>query len=83
MAARTPGLPNAPILVSDIVINELMYHPISGNDDDQFVELYNRTAAAVNFGGWALADGVSFTFPAGAVIAPVAIWSWQKMSRAC
>ena len=42
LSAKTPGLPNASIRVSDVVINELMYHPISGNDDEQFVELHNR-----------------------------------------
>src|SRR2546422_3352718 len=29
---------NAPLLARDIVINEIMYHPISGLDDDQFVD---------------------------------------------
>jgi len=39
LATKTPGTTNAPIRTSDIVINELMYHPISDNDDDQYVEL--------------------------------------------
>ncbi|HEY9510755.1 MAG TPA: lamin tail domain-containing protein, partial [Verrucomicrobiae bacterium] len=68
LAAKTPGAANAPLLVGDVVINELMYHPISENDDDQYVELYNRTAAPVNLGGWTLDDGVSYTFPSNAVI---------------
>src|SRR5207302_4732689 len=39
LAARTPGGPNGPPLQSDLVINEIMYAPVSLNDDDQYVEL--------------------------------------------
>lgn len=69
LTAKTPGTNNAAIRISNVVINELMYHPISGNDDDQYVELYNRGSVAVNLGGWELSDGVSFTFPSNTVIA--------------
>ncbi len=69
LAAKTPGTNNAPILISDVVLNELMYHPISGEDADQYVELYNRAAGPVNLGGWTLSDGISYTFPEHAVIA--------------
>ncbi|MEY4916256.1 MAG: hypothetical protein RL616_169 [Verrucomicrobiota bacterium] len=61
--AKTPGATNAPILVSDVVINELMYDPISGNDDDQYIELYNKGTNAVNLAGWQLTSAVTFTFP--------------------
>ncbi|MFN0068624.1 MAG: lamin tail domain-containing protein [Limisphaerales bacterium] len=64
----TPAAENAPFRVSDVVINELMYDPISGSDDDEFIELHNRTAAAISLAGWSFTDGVDFTFPAGASI---------------
>jgi hypothetical protein len=67
---RTLGASNAAPLLSEVVINELMYHPASGNDDDQYVELHNRSAAAVNLGGWKLAVGIGYLFPTNAVIAP-------------
>ncbi len=70
LAARTPGAPNGPILIGDIVINELMYQPISGNDDDQYVELYNKGASAVDLGGWQFTAGIRFTFPSNTVLAP-------------
>jgi hypothetical protein len=69
LQAKTPGTPNAPILISDVVINELMYDPISGNDDDQYVELYNRGTNNINLGNWQLAGGVTFTFPTNVIIA--------------
>ncbi|HEU0038011.1 MAG TPA: lamin tail domain-containing protein, partial [Verrucomicrobiae bacterium] len=70
LIAKTPGTNNAAILVSDVVINELMYHPISGNSDDQYIELLNRSASGVNLGGWTLDDAVNFTFPSNTGIAP-------------
>ena len=70
MAARTPGAANSNILIRDIVINELMYNPFSGNDDDQYIELYNKGATNVNLGGWQFTAGVKFTFPSNVVMAP-------------
>ena len=68
LAAKTPGTTNAPILVSDVVINEIMYNPISLNDDDQYVELYNRGTNAVSLANWQLISGISFTFPPGTAL---------------
>jgi len=66
----TPGAFNitVPRLRRDIVINEIMYNPISGDDDDEFIELYNRGASAVNVSQWRIDDGVNFTLPVGTVI---------------
>ncbi|HEY5911572.1 MAG TPA: lamin tail domain-containing protein [Verrucomicrobiae bacterium] len=69
LSAKTPGTNNASIRLSQVVINELMYHPISGDDDDQYVELFNRGATPVNLAGWVLGDGIDFTFPSNTVIA--------------
>ncbi|HEY5913330.1 MAG TPA: lamin tail domain-containing protein [Verrucomicrobiae bacterium] len=70
LSSKTPGAANSSILVSGIVINELMYHPISEDDEDQYVELYNRGVSPVNLGGWALREAVTFTFPSNTTIAP-------------
>ena len=67
---NTPGTNNSAILIGDIVINELMYDPISGNDDDQYIELYNKGTNTINLAGWQFTSGVTFTFPANTVIAP-------------
>ncbi len=63
LTVPTPGAANTNILIDDVVINELMYDPISGNDDDQYVELYNQGSVAHDLSGWTLNGGVSFTFP--------------------
>lgn len=66
------GLPNAYPLVGPLVINELMYHPQAG---DEFLELQNITGGEVLLydpanpaNGWALTDGVDFTFPPTATV---------------
>jgi len=66
LITETPGAINSPLLIRDVVINEIMYNPISRDSDDEFVELHNRGGTAANLGGWRLAGGISFTFPANA-----------------
>jgi regulation of enolase protein 1 (concanavalin A-like superfamily) len=70
LAARTPGAANSPISISDIVINELMYDPLSGNDNDQFIELYNQGTNPVSLANWQFTSGVTFTFPTNVTLAP-------------
>jgi regulation of enolase protein 1 (concanavalin A-like superfamily) len=60
---NTPGTNNSSMVIGDIVINELMYDPISGNDDDQYIELYNKGTNTINLAGWQFTSGVTFTFP--------------------
>lgn len=70
LSAPTAGTNNQAPLVSDLVINEIMYAPVSLNSDDQFVELYNRSGSTVNLSGWKFVSGISFTFPNDAVVPP-------------
>ncbi len=69
LTARTPAAPNGGIRASSVVINEIMYAPISGTNDDQYVELYNQGTSPVNLSGWKFSDGINFTFPTNTVIA--------------
>jgi len=63
-AAATFGAANTFSLNTDIVINEVMYH-FPGGSDEEWIELYNRSASAVDVSGWRLDDAVTFTIPAG------------------
>ncbi len=65
LTTPTRGTTNAPLLLRPVVINEIMYHPISGRNDDTYVELHNRGATPANIGGWRFVDGIDFTFPPG------------------
>jgi len=70
LVSPTPGTTNSPLLIRDIVINEIMFHPISGDDDDQYVELYNRGTNAVDLSNWRFTDGIDYTFPTNTLVPP-------------
>ncbi|HNS22121.1 MAG TPA: lamin tail domain-containing protein [Sedimentisphaerales bacterium] len=70
LASATFGTSNSDRLIRDIVINEIMYHHASREEQYEYVELYNRGENQVSLGGWAFTDGIEYTFPDGATIAP-------------
>jgi CotH protein/lamin tail-like protein/concanavalin A-like lectin/glucanase superfamily protein/Big-like domain-containing protein len=70
LSTPTAGANNAAPLARDIVINEIMYNPISGDDNDEYIELYNRGSNPVNVGDWRFVDGINFVVPANTVINP-------------
>lgn len=59
VSAASPG---------DVVINELMYNPNTGNQDDEFLELYNTTGSSIDLGGWSFSQGITLTFAPGTTI---------------
>jgi hypothetical protein len=74
MSNSTSGLINAYPKVGPVVINEIMYHPDwpagspYDNDEYEYIELYNITAADVNLydeegNPWEFTDGIEFAFP--------------------
>ncbi len=65
----SPGKPNEAVLVPDVVINEIMYDPISGEEDDEYVEVYNHSSSTIDVSGWRFADGIDFVIPANTHIA--------------
>ena len=69
LSAPTPGGANAEPYSSPVVINEIMYQPISDNADDTYVELFNKGTNTVDLSGWKFVDGISYTFPANTALA--------------
>ena len=69
LAARSPGSSNSAPRAATLVINEIMYAPISEDDNDEFVEIHNRGTNAVNLTNWRFTEGIDFTFPTNLVIA--------------
>lgn len=67
LSSRTAGTSNSVPYQSDIVINEIMYSPIS-RSDDEYVELYNRGTGSVDMSYWRFTDGIDFMMPPGTVI---------------
>ena len=55
---------------SQVVINEIQYHPASDDHSEEYIELYNASAAAVDLSSWRFSDGIAYTFPNGVSIPP-------------
>jgi len=67
-ATPTSGAANTTPASTSIIFNEIMYNPISGNDLDEWIELYNRGPGTVDLSDWQV-EGVGLTFPAGTSMA--------------
>ncbi len=66
----TQGAANVVTVSNAIVINEIFYQGLDASPE-QWIELHNRSAAAVDVSLWSFTDGVSYQFPAGTpAIAP-------------
>jgi len=70
LATNSPGTSNSRERRPTVVINELMYHPLTENDAEEYIELYNTTTNVVNVGKWRIKDAVKFTIPNNTVIPP-------------
>lgn len=66
LSRPTPSAANAPWRQEAIVLHELMYNPITREDDDEYIELFNRGSESVDLAGWRFEEGIEFTFPNGA-----------------
>ena len=51
-----------------IVINEIHYNPANDTSLEEFIELYNPSAGAVDLSLWRLTSAVDYTFAVGTVI---------------
>lgn len=70
LESPTPAAANASRRAAAVVLNEIMYHPISDKRDDEYVELHNPGAESVDLTGWRLggsniAYDFTETIPAG------------------
>jgi hypothetical protein len=69
MDSNTPGWANDFPQVGPIVISEIMYNPQSGNQNEEYIELYNITGQAVTLYDfvedepWKFTDGIEFSCP--------------------
>ncbi|MHC4284536.1 MAG: LamG-like jellyroll fold domain-containing protein, partial [Planctomycetota bacterium] len=74
MDYNTPDANNVYPKVGPVVINEIMYNPPTGNQDEEYVELHNITGALVTLyrydksAPWKFTDGIDYTFSAAPVV---------------
>ena len=68
MDYNTPDANNPYPKVGPVVINEIMYNPPTGNQNEEYIELYNITGAPVTLyridklTPWKFTDGIDYTF---------------------
>jgi len=68
-----------PLTVSGaIVINEIFFKS-RNNSPEQWIELYNKSAATVSLAGWKFSDGIAYTFNSATTMAPGAylVLAWD------
>jgi len=58
--------------VGEVVVSEVQYNPagVPGDDDLEFVEIYNTSSATVELTNWRIRKGIDFDFAAGTMLAP-------------
>jgi hypothetical protein len=81
-AGGSPGFDDVAPEIGPIVISEIMYNPASGNQDQEYIELFNAASSPVMLAEyddeqlidvpWRLTDsgGISFDFPLAVTMAP-------------
>src|SRR4051794_34227265 len=67
LIAVTVVLSSSAVRAGDVVINEIMYHPLQpqfGSEPiaEEFIELFNKGTVPVNLNGWRFSKSISFTF---------------------
>lgn len=55
---------------ADLVLNEIHCSPAVRTERLEFLEFFNRGTNTVEVGGWSLAEGVQYRFPAGTRVPP-------------
>ncbi|HVR73374.1 MAG TPA: lamin tail domain-containing protein, partial [Planctomycetota bacterium] len=73
LEAPTPGSANRMPRVDDLVFSEIQYHPITGDEKDEFIEIHNRGGAEISLSGFRITGGVRFQFERGRTI-PAGGW---------
>ena len=47
-----------------VLITEIMYHPVSGNPAEEYIEIHNIGSGPVPLQGWQITSGIGYEFPA-------------------
>lgn len=61
-------LPDPEPANSSLSFGQIVANPVSGNQDEEFIEITNPNAWAIDVSDWGLSGGVTFAFPPGSVI---------------
>ncbi len=64
-----PLLPDSQSMSAAVVFGAIEYQPVSGDQDEEFIEIINPGSDAIDLSDWVLEGGVDHIFPGGTVIA--------------
>lgn len=78
LATLTFFIKVSPVWAQSVVLNEFIAHPSSGND---WVEIYNPTASAVDLSGWTLVDTTSVMKNLSGNISPGGLITFDVTNR--
>lgn len=65
---RTSATPVSAATPGDVIINELMYNPATGDQNDEYIELFNTTGSPIDISSWSFSAGITCVFPPGTTI---------------
>ncbi|NOR86146.1 MAG: PKD domain-containing protein, partial [Bacteroidales bacterium] len=51
------------VIIADLVISEIMYHAMPGDDTLEYFEIYNNGSSTINLLNYEVTQGVALTFP--------------------
>jgi hypothetical protein len=54
----------------EVMISDIAYYTVSGDEDLEFIGLYNPGNSRVDLSGYKFVQGITFTFPDGASVGP-------------
>src|SRR5574341_257103 len=69
VAGAVLAAPSAPA----VTITEVHYHPPTGDEGLEFVEIANDLGSPEDLSGWAFVEGIDFEFPQGTILGPKGI----------
>ena len=56
------------VLDSTVVINEVMYHPVTNEEGLEWIELYNQLSVDMDISRWRLEGGIDYEFAEGTIV---------------
>ncbi|MBN1475991.1 CotH kinase family protein [Candidatus Sumerlaeota bacterium] len=59
-----------PSIGASVVITEIMYHPDTVLENEEFIEILNTGPATQSLDGWRFSNGIDFSFPSGEELEP-------------
>ncbi|MCA9265100.1 MAG: lamin tail domain-containing protein, partial [Planctomycetales bacterium] len=62
------GIPHAQVGYPALAFGAFEQNPVSGNQDEEYIELTNPNNTSVDISGWHITGGVEFTFAPGTVL---------------